>query len=347
MRIGSFIFPVSHHPHGDSGVIDSTLEEIELAEHIGIDAVWLTEHHFDGAVAYADPLVFGAAVAARTKRLKIGFAVVELALHHPIRLATQTSILDNLSHGRLIVGTGRGSAFNHYEYIGFGIDMQDGIERLDESEELLVKAWTATNLKHEGEHWQVKFPMLRPRPYQKPHPPLVRACISEASTTAMAQIGRPVMLGIMPLDSLADRLTAFRDAMLSTGFDEQAVEATLNQCWASRNVFVADTYEEARENAERGFARERRHFGEARRLFNPGGGPPQQGSGTSSASENLEMSFIMGTPNQVADQLASFRDAGVRNLMLKFNTGEMDTQQAQTSMKLFGDKVLPLLQDRC
>ena len=343
MNIGSFIFPVSHHPHGDSAVIDTTLEEIELAEHIGLDAVWLTEHHFDGAVAYADPLVFGAAVAARTERVKIGFAVVELALHHPIRLATQTSTLDNLSHGRLIVGTGRGSAFNHYEYMGYGITLEDGIERLDESEELLVKAWTATHLKHEGEHWQVKFPMLRPRPYQKPHPPLVRACISEASTIAMARIGRPVMIGILPIKDLASRLNAFRDTMSESGYDEHTIEATLDQCWASRNVFVANTYEEAREMAERGFARERRHFGEARRLFNPGGGPPQQGSGTSSASENLKMSFVMGTPSQVADQLASFQDAGVRNLMLKFNTGQMPTQQAQASMKLFGEKVLPML----
>ena len=109
-------------------------------------------------------------------------------------------------------------------------------------------------------------------------------------------------------------------------------------------MFVANSYEEAYETAERGFTRERRHFGEARRLFNPGGGPPQQGSGTSSASENLEMSFVMGTPSQVADQLAAFQDAGVRNLMLKFNTGEMDAQKAQASMKMFGDKVMPLLQ---
>lgn len=346
MRIGSFIFPVSHHPHKDAEVIDSTLEEIEIAEHIGLDAVWLTEHHFDGAVAYADPLVFGAAVAARTKRVKIGFAVVELALHHPIRLATQTSTLDNLSHGRLIVGTGRGSAFNHYEYIGYGIDMEDGIARLDESEELLIKAWTATHLKHKGEHWQVSFPMLRPRPYQKPHPPLARACISEASSTAMAKIGRPIMLGILPLDALSDRLKGFHDTMLASGFDELTTEATLDQCWASRNVFVANSYAEAREMAERGFTRERTHFGEARRLFNPGGGPPQQGSGTSSARENLEMSFVMGTPGQVADQLASFKDAGVRNLMLKFNTGQMETERVRASMKLFGEEVLPRLKGR-
>ena len=346
MRLGSFIFPVSHHPHNDAAVIDSTLEEIELAERIGLDAVWLTEHHFDGAVAYADPLVFGAAVAARTKRMKIGFAVVELALHHPIRLATQTATLDNLSHGRLIVGTGRGSAFNHYEYIGYGIDMEDGIARLDESEELLVKAWTATHLKHHGEHWQVRFPMLRPRPFQKPHPPLIRACISEASTSAMASIGRPIMLGILPLQALSDRLNGFRDTMLASGFDERTTEDTLDQCWASRNVFVADSYDEAQEVAEKGFARERRHFGEARRLFNPGGGPPQQGSGTSSARENLEMSFIMGTPDQVAEQLVSFRDAGVRNLMLKFNTGQMDTHRVRESMKLFGEQVLPQLQEQ-
>ena len=89
-----------------------------------MDAVWLTEHHFDGAVAYADPVVFAAAVAARTNRIRIGFAVVEMALHHPVRLAAQTALLDNLSRGRLIMGTGRGSAFNEYEYIGFGQSME-------------------------------------------------------------------------------------------------------------------------------------------------------------------------------------------------------------------------------
>ena len=111
MRFGQFVFPVSHVPENDGAVIDSTLREIELADSLGFEATWLTEHHFDGASAYVDPIVFGAAVAARTKRIKIGFAVVELAFHHPVRLAAQTALLDNLSHGRLIVGTGRGSAF--------------------------------------------------------------------------------------------------------------------------------------------------------------------------------------------------------------------------------------------
>ena len=342
MRFGSFVFPVSHHPENDSAVIDSTLDEIVLAEQISMHSVWLTEHHFDGAAAHADPLVLGAAVASRTTNLKIGFAVVELAFHHPVRLAVQTSLLDNLSHGRLIVGTGRGSAYNHYEYIGFGITMEDGLARLDEAEDLLVKAWTGEPLQHEGTHWDVEFPLLRPRPYQQPHPPLIRACISEASTIRMAEIGRPVMIGIQTLPNLQSRLERYRATMLDSGFTEEQTEATLDQCWASRDLFVADSYDEAHEIAAAGFERERTHFRQARELYNPGGFPPPDPNRPIPAGESLEHSFIMGTPSQVAEQVAAMRDIGVRNLMLKMNVGEMDTHKVQKSMRMLGEKVMPL-----
>lgn len=341
MRFGSFVFPVSHQPENDSAVIDSTLDEIVLAEKIGMHSVWLTEHHFDGAAAHADPLVLGAAVASRTTDLKIGFAVVELAFHHPVRLAVQTSLLDNLSHGRLIVGTGRGSAYNHYEYIGFGITMEDGLARLDEAEELLVKAWTGDPLDHEGAHWDVEFPLLRPRPYQQPHPPLIRACISEASTIRMAEIGRPVMIGIQTLENLQSRLERYRATMLDSGFSEEQTEATLDQCWASRDLFIADSYDEAHEIAAAGFERERTHFRRARELYNPGGFPPPDPNRPIPAGESLEHSFIMGTPSQVAEQVAAMRDIGVRNLMLKLNVGEMDTHKVQKSMRMLGEKVMP------
>lgn len=341
MRFGSFVFPVSHSPEHDSSVIDSTIDEILLAEAIGMHSVWLTEHHFDGAAAHADPLVLGAAIAARTSQLRIGFAVVELAFHHPVRLAIQTSLLDNLSHGRLIMGIGRGSAYNHYEYIGFGITMEEGIARLDEAEQLLVKAWTGDPLEHSGEFWDVKFPQLRPRPYQQPHPPLVRACISEASTIAMAKIGRPVMIGIQTLNTLRSRLERYEETMLDAGFTEAETEATLDQCWASRDLFVADSYDEASEIAAVGFERERTHFRQARELYNPGGFPPPDPNRPLPAGEVLEHSFIMGTPSQVAEQVAAMRDIGVRNLMLKLNVGEMDTHKVQKSMRLFGEKVMP------
>jgi alkanesulfonate monooxygenase SsuD/methylene tetrahydromethanopterin reductase-like flavin-dependent oxidoreductase (luciferase family) len=287
-------------------------------------------------------VVFGAAVAARTERIRIGFAVVEMAFHHPVRLAAQTALLDNLSRGRLTVGTGRGSAFNHYEYIGFGTTMEEGAARLAEAEDLLVKAWTTENLRYEGEYWQVAFPLLRPRPYQKPHPPLVRACISEDSTMAMARIGRPVLIGVQAVDTMRARLEVYRRAMLGAGFDDSATEKALDQSWVAKNLVVADSYSEARAIAETGFRRERRHFREARERYNPGGIPPPKPGEPARPGEDLDQSFLMGTHKQVADQIAELRDNGVRNLMLKVNTGEMKPAHVHSSMKLFGEKVLPL-----
>ena len=341
MRFGSFVFPVSHSPDSDGAIIDSTLAEIELQDSLGFEAAWLTEHHFDGACAYVDPVVFGAAVASRTRRIKIGFAVVEMAFHHPVRLAAQTALLDNLSHGRLIVGIGRGSAFNTYEYLGFGVPMDEGVERLAEAEELMVEAWTGEDVRHKGRFWDVSFPMLRPKPYQKPHPPLVRACISERSTLEMARIGRPVLIGVQEDADIRSRIDLFGREMAGAGFCEAEVESALDRCWFSKNVFVAETYAEARELCEPGFRRERKHFREAREIYNPEGFPPLDPSKPLPAGEDFEKACIVGTPDQVADQIAALRDLGVRNLMMKLNVGEMDTQAVRRSIEMFGQQVMP------
>ena len=194
MRFGHFCYPMNFDASRDLQVIEDCLKEAQLVEELGWDAIWFAEHNFTGEVVYADPLMFASAVAVKTSRILLGFGVVEMALHHPVRLAIQTSVLDNISRGRLIVGTGRGSNLNAFEYAGFGTTVSEGHERLEEAEDLLIKAWTTENLRYEGEYWQVAFPAVRPRPYQKPHPPLARACISEESIRAMAKIGRPVML---------------------------------------------------------------------------------------------------------------------------------------------------------
>ena len=341
MKFGSFVFPVSHSAERDGAIIDSTLAEIELQDAIGFEAAWLTEHHFDGACAYADPLVFGAAVAARTQRIKIGFAVVEMAFHHPVRLAAQTALLDNLSHGRLIVGVGRGSAYNTYEYLGFGVPMDEGVERLAEAEALMMSAWTGEAVRHKGRFWDVSFPALRPTPYRKPHPPLVRACISERSTREMARIGRPVLIGVQEDDEIRARIEAYTSEMRDAGFSEPEVQAALDMCWFSKNVFVAESYDEARELCEPGFRRERKHFREARELYNPEGFPPLDPNKPLPAGEDFEKACIVGTPEQVAEQIANLRDLGVRNLMMKLNIGEMDSDEVMRSIRLFGDEVMP------
>ncbi len=87
MKFGNFLFPDSRDPERDGIVIDETLREAWLSDELGVDAIWLAEHHFDGICAYADPIAFAGALATSTRHSKIGFAVLQMALHHPIRLS--------------------------------------------------------------------------------------------------------------------------------------------------------------------------------------------------------------------------------------------------------------------
>ena len=90
---------------------------------------------------------------------------------------------------------------------------------LSEAEELLVRAWTSEDVRHKGRFWNASFPILRPRPYQVPHPPLVRACITEESLIEMARIGRPALMNVQTLDTLRHRLQRYRETMLEAGYE--------------------------------------------------------------------------------------------------------------------------------
>src|SRR5258708_18103572 len=114
---------------------------------------------------------FAAALATAAKHEKIGFGVAQMALHHPIRMAEQISLIDHLSKGRLIVGLGRGTAYNIYDYQGYGLDHEEAQARFEEAEEIMFGAWASEGpYEHHGKFWDLKLPLLRPRPYTKPHP---------------------------------------------------------------------------------------------------------------------------------------------------------------------------------
>ena len=336
MKFGNFVFPISTNPSNDQKIIDETLDEILFCEQLGYDTVWLSEHHFDGATAYVDPVTFAAAVAAKTKRIRIGFAVVEMALHHPVRLAAQVSLLDNISKGRLIVGTGKGSAFNEYEYIGFGVPMSDSASNLEEAESLLIEAWQGDPVNFKGKYWNVSFPGLRPMTYTKPHPPIIRACLSLESTKAMARIKRPILIGAQDNQSIAERISLFRNEALSLNTSVNEVDKLLEQIWVSKNVFVGDSTEEATEIATEGLTREQKHFQQAREKFNPSGTPNNSTSG-----DDFNSTFIVGTPKEVSEQISELKEIGVHNLMMKMNTGEMDNKKVMRSIELFAKHVIP------
>src|SRR6185437_4864766 len=201
MRFGNFLFPDSRDPARDGAVIDETLREAKLADELGADVVWLAEHHFDGISVYADPMVLAGVLAGALRHAGLGFAVIQTALHHPIRLAEQIALLDYLLKGRLIVGLGLGSSYNIYDYQGFGIDHHEAQDRLDEAEAIMLKAWTGGEFAHRGRFWQLDVPLLRPRPYTQPHPIVIRGSSTDASLIELARQGQPFMMNVQSLET--------------------------------------------------------------------------------------------------------------------------------------------------
>src|SRR6267154_769323 len=162
MRFGWLTLSLSPSPEEDAVRIDQQIEQVCFAEQLGFGGVWLTEHYFTGESVYNDALLFAAAVAMRTEQIRIGFAVVQLPFHHPVRLAVQLALLDNLSKGRIDVGVGKGTIYNEYEFVGHGLRSHDSRERMEEAVDILQRAWREAPLAYNGKYFQVQIPELRP-----------------------------------------------------------------------------------------------------------------------------------------------------------------------------------------
>ena len=343
MKFSTFLFPDSRDPARDGQVIDETVREAVLADRLGADFVWLAEHHFDGISVYADPMVLAGALAAGLTGAGLGFAVIQTALHHPIRLAEQMALLDHLMKGRLIVGLGRGSSFNIYDYQGFGIDHHEAQARLDEAEAIMLKAWTEGEFAHDGRFWQLQVPMLRPRPYAKPHPPVIRGSSGDASLIELARQGKPFMMNVQSLETTARRAELYRQTMHEAGFGEAAVAANLAASWVWRNFHVADTDEAAARIGIPAFETMTRARAEMRdRVFAATGErivvPKSDLPGARTARGD---GLIHGAPARVAEDVAALDRLGIGGIIGTFRLGPMPHEVAAESLTLFMEKVAP------
>ena len=341
MKFSNFLFPASMDPADDHQRIQETLLEAHLCDELGMEMLWLAEHHFDGICAYVDPVTFAAALAASTKQIRIGFAVAQMSLHHPIRMAEQMSLIDNISKGRLVVGLGRGTAYNIYDYQGYGIDPAEAYERLIESEELMIKAWTTENLEHKGKFWDVRLPLLRPRPYTKPHPAIVRACASEEAMLSMARAGRPFLMNIQSNEVTQHRMDLYRKTMRESGFDDETVARNVDDTWIWRNIFVGETDAEA-ERLALGAFHTQQEFRQTMRkkVYEEQGLLLKQDSGPH-ARNQVQHSLLCGSPATVCEAIAQIDKIGVGGLILVFRLGPMPYEVAANSIRLFMEKVAP------
>src|SRR6476660_5784019 len=334
MKFGWLTLGHSPAPEHDARAIFEQLEQATLAEEVGFDGVWLTEHNFTGESVYADPIPFAAALAMRTQRIRIGFAVIQMALRHPVRLATQLSLLDNLTGGRLDIGVGRGTIFNEYEFVGYGLRSHDARERMAEALDVMTRAWTATPLDHKGKYFTVRLPELRPAPVQRPHPPIWHSVASAASFRICGEKGVPILTARLPVAQIGVRLGQYAHGLRASGLDCAAQKRLLQQAAIWRWVYVGESRAAAEDELAAALVLTRRHMHHARHELNP---PDFQIDPamlnpwidpSHSEEEGIRFALrsgtLIGTARDVAEQVAELRDAGVGHLLCQMSFGYLE-----------------------
>ena len=194
----------------DHAVIEETIEQCVLADKMGFDAVWFVEHHFltSFSMSPCPEVIFGA-LSQRTKRIRLGFGVVILPYHHPVRVAERVAMVDHLSGGRVEFGTGRSAA---YEQIGMGIDPRHTRAMWEESLAMIPKIWEDGLFSWEGQFWSVPPRDVRPKPYQKPHPRMWVAALQPATYQLAAEKGIGVMaLSVAAPSYLEPHIKAYKE----------------------------------------------------------------------------------------------------------------------------------------
>src|SRR3982750_3214477 len=162
-----------------ASVYARALQRIEIMDRSGYDAVWLAEHHFSSFSVCPSVHMVGVLAAARTTRLRIGTGVSLAPFYHPLRLAEEVALLDQISGGRVNWGAGRG--FARVEFENFGVPPDESTTRFREAVDIVLKAWTEERLHFSGQHFQFDGGGVLPTPTQQPPPPVWMAATSESA----------------------------------------------------------------------------------------------------------------------------------------------------------------------
>jgi len=354
MKFGWLTLAASPSPEEDAARIDQQIAQACYAEQLGFDDVWLTEHYFTGESVYNDALTFAAALAMRTTKIRIGFAVVQMPFHHPVSLAVQLALLDNLSKGRIDVGIGKGTVYNEYEFVGYGLRSDDSRDRLAEAQEILERIWTETPLTYKGKYFDIHVPQLRPRPVQLPHPPLWRSVVSPSSFTECGRRGIPILTARLGVPRLKERWALYEAGLCEGGHDDATRARLLSQAALWRNVYVGESDAQAEDELSRLLLAARAHIMHLRTDYNPPDFVIDQAHlnpySDPAVPESEALPYMLstgclyGSPKRVREQIEELRDAGVRHVLCQTGFGEMAHEDNIASMRRFGELVMPAFQ---
>jgi alkanesulfonate monooxygenase SsuD/methylene tetrahydromethanopterin reductase-like flavin-dependent oxidoreductase (luciferase family) len=337
MRFGLFGSATARHggPDVDSGqgykqFVDYNVE----AEALGYHSTFLVEHHFTGFGQVSASLSLLTWVAAKTKTLRLGTAVLVLPWHNPVLLAEQAATIDLLSGGRLDFGAGKG--YRHNEFAGFCVPIEEADGRFNESLDVIVKSWTSKQrFSHQGKYWKFEDVIVEPPTAQKPHPPIWMGAGSPNSIKQVAARGYNLLLDqFASFETVAERIAIYRAELEKHG-----------RVFDPMNVGVARAFYVAKDLADKEAALERRMEAQ-RRLEAISSAPGVKNTASimaySDTREASEESALYGNPDEIAVKLQNLRKLGVEYVLL--NGGGL-IGHANDSLRRFSREVMPAFAD--
>jgi alkanesulfonate monooxygenase SsuD/methylene tetrahydromethanopterin reductase-like flavin-dependent oxidoreductase (luciferase family) len=350
MKFGLFYLFSDFGNISQERLFGEVMEEIEHGEALGFDSVWLPEHHFAIYGMLGNPLLLAAAVAQRTRKMKIGTAVVVLPFQHPLRVAEDAATVDAISGGRLLLGVGRG--YQPPEFHGFGVRQDESSAMFVESFEILKRALSGEKFAYDGAFWKIEEEIeIFPKPLQKPHPPFYVASVSRRSLDVAARFNMSLLRSpqFSNLDAVAAAFDEYEGLLRKYGHDPAALDQPL-----SLRVYVAPTDEEAKAETEHALwfyhllgslvpgapGREEVPKGYEKYPINP------EALAKLTLEDVWERGTAFGSPERVIEILKLYmRKLKADNIIVQMRIGGLEHDKVMRSMDLFAKEVMPALRE--
>ena len=336
MQLGIYSFvevapgPSATYARDSAQRLRDLLEEIELADQVGLDVFGVGEHHRPDYVASAPAMILAAA-AARTKRITLTSAVTVLSSEDPVRVFQQFATLDLLSGGRAEITAGRGSFIESFPL--FGYDLKDYDALFAEKLQLLLLLRDSERITWKGDH---RAPLtdvgVYPRPLQQPLPVWIAVGGTPASVMRAGGLGLPMALAIIggAPERFVPFVELFRQALERAGHDPRSVPVSINS-----HGFIADSAGEAVETAYPPYLDAMGRIGRER-----GWPPPTRAQFDFERSPRGAM--LLGSPQEVTDKILFEHGLfGHQRTMIQFTVGTTPHDKVMRSIELFGTQVAP------
>ena len=338
INFGTFLLMQSPSAEPSEDVYARAIDHAQAAEDLGFSNIWFAEHHFSTYGYLGRPVQLATFIAARTRRLRVGTAVIVVPLHHPLVVAEEIATLDLLAGGRVDIGLGRG--YQYYEFERLGLEMDSARARWDEAVDIIVKALEGKPFTYEGELYKIPETTIFPRPLQRPHPPIWVTAQSPASVEATVKRGFNLLTGGFGVP--VERMGEFRAL-----FDRKIAElnpACVPQVGVQRAVYVTDDVADARDAAEharwnmRVTLSLRNHYEQV----DAGRAVPVPAPNEPDTDDLLDRFLVIGTPDTVIRQIERIKDVvGINHFNCSFWFGDLSQARVMKSMQLFAREVMP------